>query len=421
MRNPMAFLISTGIGAAAMYYLDPARGRYRRGLVRDRIVHAGHLTKRGVRVVTHDMRNRAIGTAASVRSVLDRAQPDDHVLADRVRACLGRVIAHPASVHVEASQGVVTLSGPILEHEVPQLMDCVWSVRGVREVRNELEVHKEAGRVPGLQGNPDRQPGERRPFLQANWSPTARTLGGVAGAAATLYGLSRRTPPALALGAGGALLLARAATNLDMRRLLGVGAPRHAVEVHKSIRIHAPVEKVFALWNDFESFPRFAKHVLRARRLEPRQDLERWRWTVTGPLGTRLDFDAVITAREENRLLAWRTERGAFVQHAGRVHFQQNDDDTTTVEIKMAYNPVAGAAGHAVAWLLGCDPKHQMDDDLLRMKTYLETGRPPRDAAQPLPHETAAEREAWQEPQRRASGNGGARMEPAHEEQPAAH
>ncbi|HEY8520176.1 MAG TPA: SRPBCC family protein [Gammaproteobacteria bacterium] len=418
MRNPVALLISTGIGAAAMYYLDPARGRYRRGLVRDRIVHAGHLTKRGVRVVTHDMRNRALGTAASLRSVFDRAPPDDHVLADRVRACLGRVITHPASVHVEASQGVVTLSGPILEHEVPQLMDYVWSVRGVREVRNELEVHKEPGRVPGLQGNPDRRPGERWSFLQDNWSPTARTLGGLAGAAATLYGLSRRTPPAVALGAGGALLLARAVTNRDLRSLLGIGAERHAVEVHKSIRIHAPVEKVFACWNDFEGFPRFTKHVLRVRRLEPRQNQERWRWTVTGPLGTRLDFDAVITAREDNRLLEWRTERGAFVQHAGRVQFQQNGDDSTTVEIKMVYNPVAGAVGHAVAWLLGCDPKHQMDDDLMRMKTYLETGRPPRDAALHLAHDIARAPEERPEPSRRASGNGGAHAEPA---QPAAH
>jgi uncharacterized membrane protein len=69
------------------------------------------------------------------------------------------------------------------------------------------------------------------------------------------------------------------------------------------------------------------------------------------------------------------------VQHAGRVFFHDNGDGSTTVEIQMVYNPVVGAIGHAVAWLLGADPKRQMHDDLLRMKTFLETGKPPRDAA----------------------------------------
>jgi uncharacterized membrane protein len=93
-------------------------------------------------------------------------------------------------------------------------------------------------------------------------------------------------------------------------------------------------------------------------------------------------FDTVVTAREENRLLAWRTTDGSMIQHAGRVRFQRNEDGSTTIDIRMTYNPVAGAVGHAVAWLIGADPKHQMDDGLLRMKTFLETGKLPRDAAE---------------------------------------
>ena len=57
------------------------------------------------------------------------------------------------------------------------------------------------------------------------------------------------------------------------------------------------------------------------------------------------------------------------------------DSGTTTIDVKMSYIPIGGALGHAVAWLIGVDPKHRMDDDLLRLKTYLETGRAPRDAA----------------------------------------
>jgi uncharacterized membrane protein len=47
----------------------------------------------------------------------------------------------------------------------------------------------------------------------------------------------------------------------------------------------------------------------------------------------------------------------------------------------MSYNPVAGALGHAVAALFSADPKSQMDQDLSRMKTMLETGIPSHDAA----------------------------------------
>jgi uncharacterized membrane protein len=41
----------------------------------------------------------------------------------------------------------------------------------------------------------------------------------------------------------------------------------------------------------------------------------------------------------------------------------------------MTYTPPAGALGHVFARLLGADPKKQMDDDLLRFKSLLETGK----------------------------------------------
>ena len=47
----------------------------------------------------------------------------------------------------------------------------------------------------------------------------------------------------------------------------------------------------------------------------------------------------------------------------------------------MSYNPPAGALGHAVAELFGADPKHEMDDDLMRMKSFIETGGNPRRGA----------------------------------------
>lgn len=86
-----------------------------------------------------------------------------------------------------------------------------------------------------------------------------------------------------------------------------------------------------------------------------------------------------------------------MVRHSGQVHFRGNDDGSTTVDVRLVYDPVAGAVGHTFARLLGADPKRQMDDDLLRMKTFLETGKPPHDAA--------ASR--WIEPKRREHAQAG--------------
>jgi len=57
----------------------------------------------------------------------------------------------------------------------------------------------------------------------------------------------------------------------------------------------------------------------------------------------------------------------------------------TRVHVRMSYNPPAGWLGHGIATTFGVDPKHSMDEDLLRMKTLIETGHAPHDAAQRQP------------------------------------
>lgn len=384
MKNGITkLLISTGIGAAAMYYLDPERGPYRRSKARDQLVHARHTVKHGSGVVARDLCNRTQGLAARLRSLSTskpKQQPSDDVIVERVRAHLGRVVTHPHAIHVEANNGVVTLTGPILQAEVPLLIDCALGVRGVRDIQNRLESHAEADNIPALQGEALR-PIKRGGFMQTNWSPTTRAIGGAGGAIAALSGFRRRGLAGMLMGTGGLLLLTRAAANIETRRLFG-GVRRRAVDIRKNIRINAPVEQVFDHWNDFANFPTFMKHVRHVRRVETGEGRERWRWTVTGPTGTEVAFDAVVTLREDNQLIAWRTEPGSLVQHAGGVEFQDNRDGSTTVKVRMSYNPAAGAVGHAIAWLLGADPRRQMNDDLLRMKSYLETGKVPHDAAE---------------------------------------
>lgn len=408
MNNPLKLLVSAGLAAATTYYFDATRGRYRRALVGDRFVHAGHRFKQTVNAAGRDTRNRAVGAAANLRSLFDVGQPTDEVLVARVRACLGHVVGHPHSIKAKATDGVVTLSGPILETEVPLLIDATLGVPGVRDLKNQLEVHAEAGHLPGLQGTPRRK-SRRSELTQSRWSLSARAAAAAGGTLAALYGLGRRGPGGTLIVGAGLLLAGRAATNLGLRRLFGIGPERHAVDVQKTFRVHAPVEQVFELWDNFENFPRFMTHVTQVRRIQAGEK-PRWHWTVRGPTGTEFEFGSIVTAREENRLLAWRTEERAFIHHAGRVNFHGDSDGSTTVSLRMAYYPVAGAVGHAIAWLFGADPKRQLDDDLMRLKNFLECGKAPQDSA---PQVSVAKPSVEEQ----VSGDGGNR-EPSQRKQP---
>jgi osmotically-inducible protein OsmY len=152
------------IGAGLMYLLDPERGRRRRGMIRDKTLHALGAGQDAIATTSRDLRNRARGLAAEARKRFSAQEAPDEVLAERVRARIGRVVSHPRSIEVTVRGGTVTLAGPVLAHEIDDLLSSVSAVRGVRSVESRLETHKQAGDVPGLQGGVGR-PSHRFPAL----------------------------------------------------------------------------------------------------------------------------------------------------------------------------------------------------------------------------------------------------------------
>jgi hypothetical protein len=176
-------LFAAGTGATCMYLIDPVRGSRRRGLLRGKT-----------------------------------ARVPDEVLTERVRAKLGRWVSHPRVVDGYAINGRVTLRGKVLKREVKGLLKAISKVPGVQGVDNQLDVHEYAGNVPSLQGGRRRSP----------WSPTTRTMVGLLGGALAAYGATRRSVSGGLLAATGAGLALRAATNLDTKRFVVIGAVRPA-------------------------------------------------------------------------------------------------------------------------------------------------------------------------------------------------
>lgn len=380
-RNWNGFLAGACLGAAGMYLIDPNRGARRRGVIRDQLTHAAHKTVDGIDATRRDLANRATGMWAGARHMFESADVPDHILVERVRAKLGRFVSHPRAVDVDADSGCVTLRGKILKREAGPLLRAVGRIPGVRDIDDLLEHHDRGGNIASLQGGSQR-PGDLPEMMQREWSPAARTFVGAVGSALVGYAASRRDVFGTLFGLAGTVLVLRAATNLETSRLIGAGAGRRAIDLQKTVTINAPASTVFDFWSNFENFPRFMTHVREVRSSGVVDGQSHW--TVAGPANVPIEFDAVVTRFVPNELIAWKTVEGAPVAHAGIVRFEPDEGGGTRVHIRFSYNPPAGAIGHAFATLMGEDPKSKMDDDLARMKTLIETGNPPRDAAQPM-------------------------------------
>ena len=148
MNRQALVLLGMALGAALMYLYDPDRGRRRRGLVRDQIVHGTHELEDlggGVASRARHIRNRARGVILETKSRLRGGEVDDPVLEGRVRSELGRLVSDSSSVTVTAEHGRVTLRGSALEADVATLVDGVQNVPGVHDVINRLQTRENAG------------------------------------------------------------------------------------------------------------------------------------------------------------------------------------------------------------------------------------------------------------------------------------
>lgn len=229
MHRTFSLVSGASLGAGLMYFLDPDRGRRRRALMRDKSVRWSRKTRQFVDNASRDMQNRANGMGSTALSSMQPTPPvSDRILAERVRSKLGQVSRHPSAIDVHAIDGVVTLSGPVLEDEFDGISHAVASVPGVTQIFNRLERHESPDEVPALQGSTERKPSPRVAFMQSNWSPTARMAAALMGTAALLYGLSQRTVGAATLAASGLGLLVRSATNQEFARLLNLKEVGHA-------------------------------------------------------------------------------------------------------------------------------------------------------------------------------------------------
>lgn len=218
-----------------------------------------------------------------------------------------------------------------------------------------------------------------------------RWLSLAGGSLLAAYGLSRGSLPGLALVALGGGLLYRGATgHCSVYQALGVKTtPPHGraasvaagrgVRVEKVMTVNRPADELYRRWRDFESLPRFMRHLVSVK-----VDGNRSHWVARGPAGSTVEWDAEIVNEEPGRLIAWRSLAGSTVATAGSVRFVAAPARRgAEVHVELKYDPPAGRLGSWLAWLFGEEPGQQVQEDLRRFKQLMEAGEVPTTEGQP--------------------------------------
>lgn len=149
--DPGLFVLGALVGAGVMYLFDPDRGRRRRAMLRDQLIHGAReaegLGGSAVSSARH-ARNRARGMLAETRARMIDTRVEDSVLEGRLRAELGRLVQPVGDIRAEVLEGVVRLTGTVDPSDEERLVNGLRHVPGVRSLHNQLRhrVGEEAGR-----------------------------------------------------------------------------------------------------------------------------------------------------------------------------------------------------------------------------------------------------------------------------------
>jgi uncharacterized membrane protein len=213
--------------------------------------------------------------------------------------------------------------------------------------------------------------------LRMNVSDPERLASGVLGAAVASAALAERGFARLALLIIGGALVRRgitghcpcyAHTERDTRHQRAGVAGNRGIRVEESIDIRCEADALYDFWKTLDTLPLIFSNVLAVEKLGPRRS----RWTVAGPAGKSIHWDAEVINDHDGRLIAWQSLAGAAVANAGSVRFEPGLGGVTRVKVAFEYDPPAGAVGAFLAQLFGASPRSWLKQDLETFRQFAE-------------------------------------------------
>lgn len=208
----------------------------------------------------------------------------------------------------------------------------------------------------------------RSRVVGVNIPTSERIATGIAGAAAIVLGLRKRSIGGFISAGLGTVALARAISG----RCPGYRARaiRKGIHVRKVITIQATPASIYAVWRDLQKLPAFMSHVKEV--VDEGNNISRW---IVAVGKKRLEWRAQLLEDSPNRRLRWRSISGD-IAHEGEIDIrEQSGDRGTVVEVKLHYFPPGGLfVASAFYGFLRKLARMDLGTELVRLRQILETG-----------------------------------------------
>jgi len=360
-RKPDWLMLLTGlaVGALLMYEADPHQGRQRRAQLQNRLSHTRRTVVSGVQQVMKQARERVSGLRREGLQgwKLNQSKPiDDHVLEARIRSKLAREPPALAGVVVLAQHGKVNLSGQIdLECE-QKVLEQVAAIPGVTQVSHSWRYTSQDPPMPVASS----KGGGRW------WVAAAVVIAGL-----TWVAVRRRQPLGWVTALTGLGWLATS----DARGHLRIADDNpHLIDLEGVVQVAAAPEVVFDVWSHYENFPHFLSHVIEVHDLGP----GRTRWILQGTEGVEFVLDVMQSVFERPGRLAWQSESPALADVWAQVVIEACEGGSLAT-VHLTWRPAPATGGMPQLMLMGDQARQQFEEDMLRMKQFIERGLPARE------------------------------------------
>jgi len=136
------------------------------------------------------------------------------------------------------------------------------------------------------------------------------------------------------------------------------------------VTINRPAQELYDFWRDPTNLNGILENVESIRA----DGTDRSTWTVKGPGGRSISWEAVVTDDRPGAEIAWESVEGSQIRNSGRITFTDAGNRGTVVRAVIAYDPPGGVIAALIAKLFQREPGIQARRDLRRFKQFMETG-----------------------------------------------
>ena len=206
----------------------------------------------------------------------------------------------------------------------------------------------------------------------------ARTACVLLGGIVAIEGVRRRSALGVLSALAGAELVRQGVQGRGaLLRAMGVSreeAKPEVIELTRTITVLRSPDELYALWRNAETLPRLLEGMAT---VTVRDDTET-DWRLKGPLGIQLAWRTRLVEDRPGELVAWMSQPGAWIPHAGAIRFTPAPHDRgTEVMLRLRIVPPGLLLGSPLEGRLRLAPAILLQKVLRQFKSLAETGETP--------------------------------------------